>query len=96
MLTIISDQELQDPDSLLPLHICFLAYTSVFSDHEKAVSHTANNEEDENEKRLLDRSKQIVRRLWKDNGKDYDEESEAEDESVKNLEEKMEQIIQEM
>lgn len=70
-------EQLQAPDSLLSLHIAFLAYASLADDmHTRASApeEPTLNSIAQKETVLLDRAKQLLRDLWHENGKDFDAE----------------------
>ena len=73
----LPDEQLQAPDSLLSLHIAFLAYASLADDmHTRASApeEPTLNSIAQKETVLLDRAKQLLRDLWHENGKDFDAE----------------------
>ncbi|KAI9884941.1 MAG: hypothetical protein M1823_003255 [Watsoniomyces obsoletus] len=98
-------EELLNPDSLLPLYVVFLAYTSLFNDDDdpetgtpsKAITKEDNDEGEMQQQEILaTRTGTILDELWKENGREYNVEVEGWTNQREELEDRILDIVKEM
>ncbi len=93
------------PDSLLPLHMAFLAHAlagkeAAAKTETSRSEASASDDVQETEEPVLDSARKVLKDLWRENGKDFDSELQTESQDDNDEEEsaakKAEQIVSQM